>query len=319
MFVRRSGFLERATRIRHIVFDKTGTLTHGSVELTPEAADSVRALTDDELAALNDLVVRSNHPVSRAIAQVIEHTESNPSSNPHAVVVEIPGQGISAELGGRSHRLGRHSFAVGDANAPSDNATWWTVDGVVRARLPYAEKLRYDARQEVERLSADGWQIHLLSGDSGTRVAAAAESLGIAPERAHASRTPEEKAQFLRDLDSQDTLTIGDGLNDAPAFAASYCAGTPAIDHAALPSRADFYYLGEGVAAVRATLEAAARLRHVVRDDLILAVIYNVAALSLCFAGLVSPAVAAILMPVGSLTILSVTFARLSDRRRSWK
>lgn len=319
VFVRRSGFLERATRIRHIVFDKTGTLTHGSVELTPDAEATVLGLSAADLAGLNDLVIRSNHPVSRAIARVIARTPANPISDPTALVLEEPGQGVRATLDGRSHRLGRRSFALADPTLPTDHATWWTVDGVVRATLPYVETLRHDAREEIRQLTAEGWQVHLLSGDTPRRVASAAEALGIDPKRAHASRTPEEKAEFLTALDRRDTLTIGDGLNDAPAFAASYCAGTPAIDHAALPARADFYYLGDGIRAVRAALHAARRLRQIVRDDLILAVLYNVAALSLCFAGKVTPAVAAILMPLGSLGILSVTFARLSDRSAAWK
>ena len=112
---------------------------------------------------------------------------------------------------------------------------------------------------------------------------------------------------------------IGDGLNDARAFAAAACAGTPAVERAALPARADFYFLGAGVDAVRLSLAAARRLREVLRDNLALAVAYNVGALVLCFAGLVGPLAAALLMPASSIGLVSITAARLSAGVARWK
>ena len=85
-----------------------------------------------------------------------------------------------------------------------------------------------------------------------------------------------------------------------------------------LPGKADFFFLGDGIAALRRALEAAGRLRRVVRDNLILAAVYNLAAVALCFAGLVSPVVAAILMPLSSVGVVTLTAWRLSGRRLAW-
>jgi len=87
------------------------------------------------------------------------------------------------------------------------------------------------------------------------------------------------------------------------------------VDHATLPSRADFYFLGGGIAAVRSALRLAGRLRRVVRDNLALAAAYNLAALALCFAGVVTPVWAAVLMPISSAGVVSLTALRLSERR----
>jgi len=85
-----------------------------------------------------------------------------------------------------------------------------------------------------------------------------------------------------------------------------------------LPGKADFYFLGDGVAAIGRSLRAARQLRRIVRDNLAIAVVYNVAAVALCLAGLVTPVVAAIIMPVSSVFVVSLTAARLSGRRLAW-
>jgi Cu2+-exporting ATPase len=311
IFVRRSGFLDRAVNVRRIVFDKTGTLTRDGVRLTPEAEATLGALPADELRQLNELVVRSNHPVSRALLRGLRGVDVPLGTDPRARVREVPGEGLHAELDGQTHFLGRADDA--------DDSVVWIVDGTVRARFPYGERLREDAVEEVRRLADAGYEIHVLSGDATDRVLRAADELGVPAHRVRASCSPEEKADIVRTLDRDDTLVVGDGLNDAAAFAESACAATPAVDHAALPARSDFHFLGDGIAAVRVALAAAHRLRTVQRGSLAYAIVYNAGALTLCFAGLVTPALAAVLMPVGSLGILAITWSRLSDGRPEWK
>jgi Cu2+-exporting ATPase len=110
---------------------------------------------------------------------------------------------------------------------------------------------------------------------------------------------------------------VGDGLNDSPSFDAAWCAATPAVDRAVLPQKADFYYLGDGVAAVRKALVAAARLHRVQRGNLTFAAVYNAVAVGLCFAGVVTPVVAAVLMPVSSVTVVTITTMRLGRKGAS--
>jgi Cu2+-exporting ATPase len=202
---------------------------------------------------------------------------------------------------------------------PSDGGTWWSADGTPHARLETAERFRPDAGVEIHRLAASGLDVRILSGDAPERVAAAARRLGLPEERAEGGLSPEQKAAIVRGLDHGDTLFIGDGLNDGPAFDAAACAGTPAVDHAALPGRADFYFLGGGLGAVRFTLDAARTLRSVQRTNLVISTAYNAVALVLCFAGLVHPAMAAVLMPASSLAVVSLTLARLSEAHTPWK
>jgi Cu2+-exporting ATPase len=111
------------------------------------------------------------------------------------------------------------------------------------------------------------------------------------------------------------TLMVGDGLNDAAAFEAAACAGTPALDRPVMPSRADFFFTGTGAGAVRAVLETAHLLRRAVIANLWRAGAYNVAAVGLAIGGLMSPLLCAVLMPASSLALIATTALRLRPRR----
>jgi Cu2+-exporting ATPase len=130
--------------------------------------------------------------------------------------------------------------------------------------------------------------------------------------------SPEEKAERVRSLDDHDTLMVGDGLNDSPSFEAALCAATPAVDRPVLPGKADFFFLGDGIAAIGRALAAAHHLRRIVKQNLMIAVLYNVIAVALCLAGLVTPVVAAILMPLSSISVVSLTALRLAKGADSW-
>ncbi|MGQ0720270.1 MAG: heavy metal translocating P-type ATPase [Candidatus Eiseniibacteriota bacterium] len=324
VFVRSATFTDRALGIRKVLFDKTGTLTRSGLRVTSEGRRVIGSLTGEARGALYNLAVRSNHPVSVALAAALAEDDA-PDVLRGAAVREVAGLGLEWSDGERMWRLGRRDFALGSGSAANGSPLGWrseavlSADGRLLAAIPWGEDLRDDAAEELAALAGRGLEVHLLSGDAPDRVEAAARELGIPADRARARLSPEDKAALVASLDRRDTLMIGDGLNDAPSLSAAWTSGTPAVDHASLPARADFYFLGGGLGAVRAAIELPRVLRSVVRDNLVVAVAYNVAALALCFAGLVTPVHAAVLMPLSSAAIVSVTAWRLSERRLSWK
>jgi Cu2+-exporting ATPase len=321
VFLRSRTFLDRALGVRKVLFDKTGTLTHGRLALAERSRQALAALTDEERRVLFDLTIRSNHPVSRCLVRELGGSAAlGVRLVDDEPVREIPGRGLEWSLRGTRWRLGSPEFA-GEPEDLSDSVTRaaFAREGELVALFDFEEDLREDAAREVAALADDGLEIHLLSGDTEERAKAAARALGIPVERARGGLHPAAKADRVRRLDRGDTLMVGDGLNDAPSFAAAACAGTPAVDHPALPARADFYFLGEGIAAVRSSLRLARRLRTVVRDNLVFAAAYNAIALGLCFAGLVRPVVAAVLMPISSALLVTWTASRLSERRLRWR
>jgi Cu2+-exporting ATPase len=320
VFVRSATYSDRALSVRKILFDKTGTLTHGGARVGDEGRRAIRSLSHDARRALYNLAVRSNHPVSVAVAAAVAE-DGAPELLRGADVREWPGLGLEWADGARVWRLGRRDFAVGGAGdgAAAGTEAVFSADGRPLAAIPWGEALRDDAREEIAALTGRGLEVHLLSGDAPDRVEAAARELGIPAERARARLSPEDKAARVAELDDRDTLMIGDGLNDAPSLTAAWTSATPAVDHASLPARADFYFLGGGLGAVRAALLLPRALRTVVRDNLVVAVAYNAAVLALCFAGLATPVHAAVLMPLSSAAVVTLTAWRLSERRLAWE
>ena len=325
IFLRRRGFLDRALGVRKVLFDKTGTLTLGELRLTEEAGRALLALDPASRDLLHRMSLRSNHPASRAIARAILEGQTAASADPMRVddedaIVETPGSGMSWARTDGAYRLGHPAFALAmdrdDVSAAGE--TVFSKDGRALARFTFDEEMRADARAEVRRLTELGYEIHLLSGDASAKTARLAERAGIPAGNAAGDLSPEAKAERVRAISRGDTLMVGDGINDAMSFDAATCTATPAVDRPALPARADFYFLGEGIGAVRRALESARRLRAVTRANILFALAYNAISLAFCFAGLISPLLAAILMPASSLTVVGHTTWRLTGRRLSW-
>jgi len=322
VFVRKQSFLEKALSVRRILLDKTGTLTLGQMVLDEDSQRALAAMTDPQRAVLTHMTTRSNHPVSTCLAAALAESPlhaDRPGPGFGAAgeeLVEIPGSGLELTLPSGVWRLGQPAFALGET--AKTRATVFSLDHRPVAAFALHEEFKADAAGEVARLREAGYEIHLLSGDSQEKVDRAARALDVPVDRAIGGLTPEAKARKVNELDHGDTLMVGDGLNDSPSFEVAFCAATPAVDRPVLPGKADFYFLGDGIAAIGRALTAAHRLRRVVRDNLIIAVVYNLGAVGLCLAGLVTPVVAAVLMPISSVFVVSLTGIRLSGGKPDW-
>jgi Cu2+-exporting ATPase len=137
-------------------------------------------------------------------------------------------------------------------------------------------------------------------------------------DRLHLPRTqcfgelsPDEKAVQVQTLDARDTLYLGDGANDSLAFDRALLSGTPAIDRGLLEQKAAFYFLGRSLSGVRTLLAMAARRRRTAHAVVAFALLYNASAITVCLSGLMSPLLAAILMPASSLVSLAIVFLGL--------
>jgi Cu2+-exporting ATPase len=307
LHVRSSGFLDRALAVRRVVFDKTGTLTTGVLRVADDAP--LRALSAVERGALYNLVARSTHPRSLAVLRALEAIGGHGVAA-GAVVRELPGRGLTLREGAREYTLG--------AGPGDDGALAFRRDGRVRASIVTDEELRPDAARELARLAAGGLEVWILSGDTQERVAALAAEAGVPAERALGGRTPEAKAEWLAAHDRGDTLFIGDGINDSLVVERAFCSGTPAIDRPFMPARSDFYFVTPGLAPVRRALEAARALGRTNRRNLTMAVAYNGLTVGLAYAGMMSPLLCAVVMPLSSLSIIAATLAALSPRHNRW-
>lgn len=319
LFVRTPSFFDRALGLRSVLLDKTGTVTLSELALTTK--EPLQTLSAEHRMALFQMVARSNHPVSRALlAALTEHGSSAPLDE-SAHVEEHAGAGLSLSLSGHLYRLGSARFALPDSASASmtdvaastDAHSVLSCDGQEVARFSLAEALCRDAEAEVSALKAAGYAVYILSGDRKDKVDRTAKLLGI--EKAFAGLSPEDKRALVEQLDGgrSDTLMVGDGINDALAFDAAACSGTPAIDRPTLPARADFYFSGVGIGPVSEALATAKTLRRIILRNLGLASVYNLIVLALSFAGLMTPLRCALAMPISSLLVIFATVRSLRE------
>jgi Cu2+-exporting ATPase len=281
--------LERLARIDHIVLDKTGTLTLGRPELV-----ETQATAEVRLQAAS-LALSSRHPLAQALVR------AEPEATAVDGVVEHPGEGLQHG----AVRLGSAVFC-GIADPPDDGRSelWFARPGHRPVRFAFADSLRPDAAQVLAALRRDGFAIELLSGDRPAAVAEAARAAGI--DRWQAGATPAAKAGRLAALaaEGKRVLMVGDGLNDAPALAAAHASLSPTTAAEATQNAADAVFQGDALNPVVEILHVARRADRLVRQNLALALLYNLSAVPLAILGDVTPLVAAVAMSTSSLLVI---------------
>ncbi|MBI3569174.1 MAG: heavy metal translocating P-type ATPase [Gemmatimonadetes bacterium] len=306
ILVKGGDALEHLARPGRLILDKTGTLTEGRMALVAwDGADSVRALV---LA----LERHSRHPVAAAFARAWD--ADAPVAND---VREVIGGGIAGTVGGRHVVVGSAAFVAANGAhgvtaprfaAPLDDAltpVFVAVDGAVVARAGLGDPLRAGTRAAIDAMRADGWHVSILSGDDPRVVAATARALGIPESAFRGGATPEEKRAVVEAASREGPVVmVGDGVNDAAAIAAATVGIGVRGGAEACLAAADVFLARAGLAPLLELQTGARRTMRLIRVGIGFSLFYNLVAASLAIAGVMDPLIAAILMPLSSLTVV---------------
>lgn len=309
--------------------DKTGTLTRGEMSLVgwygdPSLKPIVAALEAD-----------STHPIGQCLAEIQTTTEDHDLDDRF----ERGDGGVSATW--RSPNLdAEHELAVGSAaylermhgdvaipdellrvarEAPQRGQTpvLIAVDAEVRAIAVVGDALRDEARAVLETCREAGWKPAILTGDTLAAASFVGQRVGIAEDRVVAGVLPEEKLAALGDRAAdQRHIMVGDGVNDAAALAAADVGLAVRGGAEAALAAADVFLARDGLTAIPELLRLTRGTMRTVRLNLGLSLVYNSVAVSLAAAGLVTPLLAAILMPISSATVLAVALLGLKWNTR---
>lgn len=307
--------MERLARSSEILFDKTGTLTEGRLTLARWDGDPLAL----EIARAAESI--SEHPVARALRQ-------QGSSTARVELEELReelGHGITGKYDGESLWVGSTRFVrrhvsfgeeierrleEGPAGASPLLVAWGDR---VRAIGWLEDRLRDGVGHSLRRLHESGHRLVLLSGDHPNVVSRVAEQLREEtriPElfsEVRGGQSPEEKLEFVvgRLGRSRTVVMVGDGVNDAGALARADVG--IAVHGAAEASRlsADVFLADAGARDLVELMTGAARTLAVIRRGILFSLAYNVVGVSLAMTGLLNPLVAAVLMPLSSLTVVT--------------
>lgn len=224
-------FIEKLAKVKSVVFDKTGTLTLGR-----QAVHEVRRvhLSDAEdkaityAAALDQF---SNHPIAQAIVRKAMERGIDLSKVKVTDVVEVPGKGIVGIVNDKHVAIGNVEFmrelgcdcteAFEITEGDVHTAVCVSVGKTGLATVCVVDEVREDALRAVGSLKKNGIKTTMLTGDRAEIANDTALSLGI--EEVHAELFPEDKLRCVEEMKGKEGLVamVGDGVNDAPALAAS--------------------------------------------------------------------------------------------------
>jgi len=287
--------------VQRTVFDKTGTLTLENPVL--ENREALNQLDDQTRRALRTLVTGNLHPVSRSLFDAV-----GPGVQSVNEVHEVIGQGLFfTDESEQEWTLCRSSGAD----------VVLTLDGMVMAGFCFRDELRPESLNEVRTLRQRGISVHILSGDREAKVAHIAAQLGLKNKDWQAGLTPEQKAAWVTEQNDNNTLYIGDGANDSLAFDVALCAGSPVTGRSFLEQKADFFFLGHSLRFVSGLMDVARLHRSATRRVFVFSVTYNVVTIVAGLMGLLSPLVAAILMPLSSVATLSIVALTFAGKKQT--
>ncbi len=295
-----------------IMLDKTGTITTGESALAewqgPEwVKPLVLAVEAGSLHPVAEGFRRAWPDVSPAVGVETEH---------------VQGGGIVAHVGERQVVVGSPRFVTTFLDqAPARHESvgtpvWVAVDGTLTATAAFGDPVRHDAATSVQALESRGWRVEMLSGDAAPVCRSVAQTIGIPVERTHAESTPESKRLAVEEkLRSGPVVMVGDGVNDAAAMAtASVGIAVHGGAEAALVS-SDAYLTTAGLAPVVTMIDGARRTMRVVKRNIAFSLAYNLLGIALAMTGHLDPVVAAIMMPLSSLTVVAGAWYGRTFRR----
>jgi P-type Cu+ transporter len=314
ILIRGPEVLERTRAITTVVLDKTGTVTEGRMRLVDVVpADGVDRLELLRLAGAAENA--SEHPIARAIASgARDELGSLPAVERFA---SRAGLGVEAVVGGRAVVVGRPELHVrarltpvlaqardeAEGEGRTVVAVGW--DGAVRGLLVLADRIKPTSAEAVAELRSLGLTPVLLTGDNERTARSVADAVGI--ERVRAAVLPDDKVEEIRRLQASREVVamVGDGINDAPALATADLGLALGTGTDVAIEASDLTLVSGDLRAAADAIRLARRTLRTIHGNLFWAFAYNVAALPLAVAGLLSPIVAAAAMAFSSVFVVT--------------
>ncbi len=328
MLIKNGEFLEKARSLQAVAFDKTGTLTKGQIAVTDVVGDDPNAL----LAEASSLEKLSEHPIGAAIVKKAE--EKQLALYEPQNFEALAGRGVKGVISGRQYVVGTSRLMEETkVEFPADlknraeglydqgkTLAFIALNGRVVGIIAVADQMKDNAPKAVKKLRDMGLKVVMITGDNKRTAEAIAKQVGIDDFRAEV--LPEDKVNVVKSLQKEGLIVamVGDGVNDAPALAASDVG-------IALGSGTDVAVETGGIILIKNNLEDVARAIELSKrtynkiiQNLFWAFAYNTALI---------PVAAGVLIPwgiemnpilaAGAMAISSITVVTNSLLLRRWK
>ena len=300
LYLKNNAVVEELARIDTFVFDKTGTIT------SPDAAalSFTGTISAAQKQLVSDLAVNSGHPLSRELTR---HLNLKQKYNADQYTEKI-GRGISGKVNGDHVKLGSSAFLGLPLNNSSQHTSVHVmINEVYLGCFNLSQQWRPGFKEVVLNLNNKA-DLHLLSGDRDHDKPALIPFFA-STAKMHFEQSPQDKLDYILNLQNQrkKVLMFGDGLNDSGALKQSDLgiAVTDNINN--FTPGCDAVLDGKSFQQIPKFIQQAKDAVRVIHISFSISLTYNVLGLSFAVQGLLSPLIAAVLMPLSTITIISFT------------
>lgn len=315
-------FMEELAKPGVIVFDKTGTLTLGQPDLVAWMGDAAWQAPVRAVEAL------SSHPLARSVQRAFPENDLRVEG-----FEELPQGGVTAVVEGQRLLIGSPDLIerrlgslpgwatklVKAHGAAGRTPVVVVAADSVRAVAAFGDAIRPEASQKLSELSELGFRFEILSGDHQSVVDGVARELGIPAVRARGGKSPEAKLERVAALrrSGERVIMVGDGVNDAAAMAAATVGMAVHGGAETCLRAADVFATRSGLAPIALAATGSRQAVATIRWGIAISLAYNVVGIGLAVAGLLSPLLAAIMMPLSSISVVSLALRATSfDRKK---
>lgn len=300
-YVKNANVIERLATIGTIIFDKTGTITTNSKSTIDYLGTD---LTTQEMSYARSLLRQSNHPLSRI---VYEHF----SGQEHRAVdhfKEVVGKGIIGNIEGNEVKMGSSSFVKGEKQLTHlHTEVHLSIDGIYKGVFRIKNAYRKGMEHLFQQLSTY-FKLSVLSGDNESEQETLQQ---LVPESTGLifNQKPADKLQHIRKLqeNGSSVLMVGDGLNDAGALAQSDVGISLSENINVFSPASDAILDAKSFRQIPQFLKLSKRAIRIIKQCFLLSLCYNIVGLYFAVTGQLEPVIAAILMPLSSISVVIFT------------
>ena len=299
-YVKNTIVVEQMAKVDTLVFDKTGTITSSAATgIYYEGED----LSEEEKSAIRNIVRGSNHPLSRRLYEFLPVTKvENPS-----LFEEKKGLGVTGLVNGKQYVLGSPTFLkIINNNLVNETAIYVGIDDKIKGKFIFNNKYRNNLSEIFCNLEGLGYGLIVLSGDNDGEKEVLRKMLPKSTTLVF-NQKPDEKLRYIEKLQKQgkNVMMIGDGLNDAGALAQSNVGVSVSENVNVFTPASDAILDAEKFNRIPAFLKYSKSAIQIIKRSYIMALTYNIVGISFAISNHLSPLVAAILMPISTVTIIS--------------
>jgi Cu+-exporting ATPase len=303
MYIKNAKAVERFAKADTIVFDKTGTITKSNAAGIEWVGYS---LNQSDMQLIASLAKESIHPLSKRIATYLSDAEKVQITN----FKEHTGKGIEAEIGGKWIKIGSFDFVGShiESNNSRGSKVYVSINNEVKGYFNFKNVYRNGVVNLFKDLQNKGYELHLLSGDNEDEKNYLGHFFTDAATL-NFNQSPQQKLNYIEELSKKGkkVIMVGDGLNDAGALMKSY-AGIAVTDDVNFFTPACSAILeGNQVSYLKQYLDYAKAGAWIIKASFVISLLYNVVGLSYALTGTLQPVIAAILMPVSTISIVLFT------------